>query len=52
LKKTPKDRILFTQLVRYNRMHERVLKYQKMIPENLANKYNLSRHKVDILFFG
>jgi len=26
------------QLARYNRMHERVLKYQKTIPEKLANK--------------
>jgi len=39
------------QLARYNRMHERMLKYQKTIPENLANKQNLSRHKVDIIFF-
>jgi len=29
---------LFMQLMRYNRMHERVSKYQKVIPENLANK--------------
>ena len=43
--------LVFTQLARYNRMHGRVLKYQKIIPENLANKWNLSRHKVDILFF-
>ena len=40
--------LLFMQLTRYNSMHERVLKYQKTIPENLANKYNLSRHKFDI----
>jgi len=30
--------LLFTQLVRYYRIHERVLKYQKTIPEKLANK--------------
>ena len=29
---------LFMQLMRYNRMHGRVSKYQKVIPENLANK--------------
>jgi len=29
---------LFMQLAHYNRMHERVLKYQKPIPEKLANK--------------
>jgi len=29
---------LFMQLARYNRMHKRVLKYQKTIPEKLANK--------------
>jgi len=29
--------LLFTQLARYNRMHKRVLKYQKIIPENLAS---------------
>ena len=39
------------QLARYNRMHERMLKYQKTIPEKLANKQNLSRCKVDIWFF-
>jgi len=39
------------QLARYNRMYGRVLKYQKIIPENVADKYYLSRHKVDILFF-
>jgi len=33
-----KIKLLFTQLARYNRMHERVLKYQKTIPEKLANK--------------
>jgi len=30
--------LLFTQVARYNRMHERVFKYQKTIPEKLANK--------------
>ena len=30
--------LLFKQLAHYNRMHERVLKYQKTIPEKLANK--------------
>jgi len=40
------------QLAHYNRMHERVLKYQKPIPEKLANKYNLSRNEVDITFFS
>jgi len=30
--------LLFTQLERYNSMHERVLKYQKTIPEKLANE--------------
>jgi len=39
------------QLAHYDKMHERVLKYQKTIPEKLANKSNLSRHKVDITFF-
>jgi len=39
------------QLARYNKMHQKVLKYQKTIPENLANKSNLLRHKVDIWFF-
>jgi len=36
--KNQKIELLFTQLARYNRMHERVLKYQKTIPEKLANK--------------
>jgi len=35
--KHPKIELLFTQLARYNRMLERVLKYQKTIPEKLAN---------------
>jgi len=26
------------QLARYNKMHERLLKYQKTTPENLADK--------------
>jgi hypothetical protein len=39
------------QLARYNKMHERLLKYQKTRPENLADKLNLSRRKVDIIFF-
>jgi len=30
--------LLFTQLAHYNRMHERVLNYQKTISEKLANK--------------
>jgi len=30
--------LLFTQLARYNKMHERVLKYQKTKPEKFANK--------------
>jgi len=42
--------LLYIQLARYNRIHERVLKYQKTIPEKLTNKQNLSRHKVDIIF--
>jgi len=29
---------LFTQLARYNKMHERVLKYQKATSEKFANK--------------
>jgi len=33
-----KIELLFTQLARYNRMHGRVLKYQKIIPENLTYK--------------
>jgi len=33
-----KIELLFTQLARYNRMHERLFKYQKTIPEKLANK--------------
>jgi len=36
--KHQKIEFLFTQLARYNRMHRRALKYQKIIPENLANK--------------
>jgi len=36
--KHQKIELLFMQLARYNRMHESVLKYQKIIPENLANK--------------
>jgi len=36
--KNQKIELSFTQLARYNRMHERVLKYQKTIPEKLANK--------------
>jgi len=35
--KDQKIELLFMQLARYNRMHERVLKYQKTIPEKLAN---------------
>jgi len=38
LNKHQKIELLFTQLARYNKMHESVLKYQKIIPENLANK--------------
>ena len=38
LKQTSKDRPFCMQLVRYYRMHERVLKYQKTIPEKLSNK--------------
>ena len=34
--KHQKTELLFSQLARYNRMHGRVLKYQKIIPENLA----------------
>jgi len=49
--KHQKIELLFTQLACYNRMHGRVLKYQKIIPENLAKKSNLSSHNVDILFF-
>ena len=30
--------LLFMQLARYNKMHERVSKYQKTIPEKLANE--------------
>ena len=33
-----KIEILFTQLARYNRMHERVLNYPKTTPEKWANK--------------
>jgi len=36
--KHQKIELLFMQLACYNRMHERVLKYQKTIPEKLANK--------------
>jgi len=36
--KHQKIELLFMQLARYNRMHKRVLKYQKTIPEQLANK--------------
>jgi len=36
--KNQKIELLFTQLAHYNRMYERVLKYQKTIPEKLANK--------------
>jgi len=35
--KHKKIELLFTQLARYNRMHGRVLKNQKIIPDNLAN---------------
>jgi len=43
-----KIELLFTQLARYNRMHERVLKYQKPTPQKMAKTSNLSRSKVDI----
>jgi len=36
--KHQKIELVFTQLARYNRMYGRVLKYQKTIPEKLANK--------------
>ena len=36
--KHQKIEILFTQLARYNRMHKRVLNYQKTTPENVNNK--------------
>ena len=36
--KHQKIELLCTQLARYNRIHERVLKHQKTIPEKLANK--------------
>jgi len=36
--KHQKIEFLLTQLARYNRMHERVLKYPKKIPGKLANK--------------
>jgi len=36
--KHQKIELLYIQLVRYNRMHKRMLKYQKTIPEKLANK--------------
>jgi len=35
--KDQKIELLFMQLARHNRMHERVLKYQKTIAEKLAN---------------
>ena len=46
--KHQKIQLVFTQLARYNWRHGRVLKYQKTIPEKLANKSNVSGHKVDI----
>jgi len=30
--------LLFTQLARYNKMHKGMFKYQKTMPEKLANK--------------
>jgi len=36
--KHQKIELLFMQLARYNKMHKRVLKYQKKISEKLANK--------------
>jgi len=36
--KHEKIELLFMQLARYNRMHERVLKYQKTIPAKWTNK--------------
>ena len=36
--KHQKIELSFMQLARYTRMHERVLKYQKTIPEKLSNK--------------
>jgi len=36
--KHQKIELIFMQLAHHNRMHERVLKYQKTIPEKLANK--------------
>jgi len=36
--KHQKIELVFTQLARYNWMHERVLKYQKTIAGKLANK--------------
>jgi len=36
--KHQKIELLLTQLARYNKMHKKVLKYQKTIPEKLANK--------------
>jgi len=36
--KHQKIEFVFMQLPRYNRMHERVLKYQKTVPEKLANE--------------
>ena len=41
--KHQKIELLFTQIARYNRMHARVLKYQKTRPEKLADEKNLSR---------
>ena len=48
--KHQKTEYLLKQLARYNKMHERVSKYPKTIPEKLANKQNPSRHKVDIWY--
>jgi len=36
--KHQKIELLFMHLARYNRLHERVSKYPKTVPENLANK--------------
>ena len=36
--KDQKIELSFMQLARYNRMHERVLKYQETKPEKLANE--------------
>jgi len=46
--KHQKMHLVFMQLARYNWMHKRILRYQQSIPENLANKKNDSRLKVDI----